>query len=137
MCEHGYYFKKNCPVCNEARIKELEESLELARNYKGIEARPCPLCEYKNGKFIKSCSMHSRIKELEEEQSERAADHMNLVEENHQLREQLARAEERLKRVQYKSHKNAYKVHGHFCQAVIDNKAIHDSVEQYFKDKGE
>jgi len=53
------------------------------------------------------------------------------------LKEQLARAEERLKRVQYKSHKNAYKVHGHFCQAVIDNKAIHDSVEQYFKDKGE
>ena len=49
----------------QERIEELEESLELARNYKGIEARPCPLCEYKNGKFIKSCSMHSRINELE------------------------------------------------------------------------
>ena len=106
------------------QIKELEESLELARNYKGIEARPCPLCEYKNGKFIKSCSMHSRIKELEaenksyhakaneyakecdeleEEQSERAADHMNLVEENHRLREQLAKAEEFVKHVSFDS----------------------------------
>jgi len=115
--------------------KELEESLELARNYKGFEARACPLCEYKNGKFIKYCSMHSRIKELEDEQTERAADHLKLVEENHRLREQLAEAEERLKRVQYKSHKNTYKVYGHFCQAVSDNKSIHDSIESYFNKK--
>ena len=38
-----------------------------------------------------------RIKELEEEQTERADDHMKLVEENHRLREQLARAEAVLK----------------------------------------
>ena len=44
-----------------ARLAAVEESLEFARNYNGIEGRPCPLCTYEDGVFIKSCQMHTDL----------------------------------------------------------------------------
>ena len=41
-----------------------EQQIKRAREYKGIEAWACPLCVYKNGKFIKSCNMHKQIDSL-------------------------------------------------------------------------
>ena len=43
------------------RLAAVEESLEFARNYSGIEGRPCPLCTYEDGVFIKSCQMHADL----------------------------------------------------------------------------
>lgn len=39
-------------------INELRETLAFAAQYKGIEARGCPLCRYEDGKFIEACQMH-------------------------------------------------------------------------------
>lgn len=49
--------------------KELElityykNQLERAKNYIGVEAWPCPLCEYKDEKFIKYCEPHRQLEE--------------------------------------------------------------------------
>jgi hypothetical protein len=45
-------------------IDDRDKQIELARTYKGIEAQACPLCEYREGKFIKSCEMHKQIQNL-------------------------------------------------------------------------
>lgn len=47
----------------ELQVSELKEDLEFARNYIGVEARPCPLCTYVEGKFISRCSMHGQLDE--------------------------------------------------------------------------
>ena len=41
--------------------KLLRQMLERARRYRGIEGYACPLCIYKNGKFVQSCAMHLQI----------------------------------------------------------------------------
>jgi len=48
-----------------AEITRLETQIKRAKTYIGIEAYPCPLCEYKEGKFISLCSLHEQIKTLE------------------------------------------------------------------------
>lgn len=48
-------------------IDRLKAELEKARTYTGFEGYPCPLCEYKDGVFIKNCEMHSQIAELKAE----------------------------------------------------------------------
>jgi hypothetical protein len=55
---------RNDYEADRARIQELEETLAFAAQYKGIEARACPLCKYENGKFIEACQMHKDMKEL-------------------------------------------------------------------------
>lgn len=57
-CRECGYYDDNSLDELRARIKELEETIEFARNYSGFEARACPLCTYENGKFIKRCRMH-------------------------------------------------------------------------------
>lgn len=44
--------------------QQLEEMMEEARTYTGLEAKPCPLCEFKDGVLIKECSMHTKISKL-------------------------------------------------------------------------
>lgn len=54
----------------EQAEKERDEArllLQRARDYKGIEGWPCPLCTYENGKFIARCQMHTRMDSLEAE----------------------------------------------------------------------
>lgn len=51
-------------------LEDLQLWFERARNYEGTEGWPCPLCEYRNGEFIKSCAMHRRITFLEKELSD-------------------------------------------------------------------
>ena len=45
-------------------FKLLKQQLERAKTYVGVEGYHCPLCEYKNGKFVKSCQMHADIEQL-------------------------------------------------------------------------
>jgi hypothetical protein len=52
-------------VSHLACVEKLEEQIERARSYKGIEAYPCPLCTYRDGIFIESCQMHKDMHELE------------------------------------------------------------------------
>lgn len=61
-----------------ARIAELEETLQFAAQYKGIEGRSCPLCRYENGVYLGPCQMHAdmdrmsdTIAELEAQLAER------------------------------------------------------------------
>ncbi len=49
-----------------AKLKASEELLEKARTYTGLEGYGCPLCEYKEGKFIKSCEMHRQLDDSNE-----------------------------------------------------------------------
>jgi len=42
-------------------IDRLRTDIERASTYKGIEAYACPLCIYKNGKFVERCQMHKEI----------------------------------------------------------------------------
>lgn len=48
----------------EEEIIKSKARLEVAKFYTGLEGYPCPLCEYKNGEFIKPCSFHHQIAEL-------------------------------------------------------------------------
>lgn len=66
--------QRNTIATQAAQVAKLEETLQFASTYRGYEARPCPLCKYKNGKFIEHCQMHkdmraqaARIGELERE----------------------------------------------------------------------
>lgn len=43
----------------DKRIAELEETLQFAAQYKGIEGRSCPLCRYENGVYLGPCQMHA------------------------------------------------------------------------------
>lgn len=45
-------------------IAALRATLEFAAQYKGIEGRACPLCEYVNGEFIETCQMHKDMDAL-------------------------------------------------------------------------
>ena len=64
--------KGNCDgVCeSQARkllnveIAKLEETLRFACEYTGFEGRPCPLCAYDNGVFVKHCEPHRQIEEM-------------------------------------------------------------------------
>lgn len=58
-------FHRQITAEKDAYIAELEKSLARARNYKGIEAYPCPLCAYEDGVFIEACQLHKDICELE------------------------------------------------------------------------
>lgn len=49
---------------------ELQETLEFAASYKGIEGRPCPLCTYDDGVFIKSCQMHTDMDKMQKRLAE-------------------------------------------------------------------
>lgn len=42
----------------------LRETLAFAAQYKGFEARACPLCTYENGKFVERCQMHTDMDNL-------------------------------------------------------------------------
>jgi hypothetical protein len=44
--------------------KLLRQVLEKARRYRGVEGYACPLCIYKNGKFVQPCAMHIQINAL-------------------------------------------------------------------------
>lgn len=48
-------------------VEDLQSQIRNARNYRGIEGYPCPLCEYENGVWIRNCSMHQQIEDLREE----------------------------------------------------------------------
>jgi len=45
----------------ERELAEVKQTLEECRTYKGIEAYPCWLCTYENGKFIKYCEPHRQL----------------------------------------------------------------------------
>lgn len=49
---------------------DLNEQFNRAKTYTGFEAYACPLCEYKDGKLIKLCSLHTQIANLKEENDE-------------------------------------------------------------------
>lgn len=53
----------NTIATQAARIEALEEKLQFAAQYKGYEARACPLCKYERGKFIEHCQMHKDMRE--------------------------------------------------------------------------
>ena len=53
----------NLAVC----FLELKKQLEDIRTYKSVMGRPCPLCEYQNGKFIKACNYHEEMKRPSDE----------------------------------------------------------------------
>lgn len=79
--------------------EELRDKLNLARAYRGLEARACPLCTYENGKFIKACSMHEQIEELRKQLADTQQDLHDArdgweaaVELNRELEQQLAQA---------------------------------------------
>lgn len=38
--------------------------IEKAKNYTGYEGYQCPLCEYKNGKFIKYYEPHRQLENV-------------------------------------------------------------------------
>lgn len=48
-------------------ITELQTELERTKNYGEFDSSPCPLCEFKEGKIVKLCSMHSQIQWLQAE----------------------------------------------------------------------
>ena len=48
-------------------IEQLQRQLRDAKYYQGVEAYPCPLCEYRDDIFIKNCALHQQIDELTEE----------------------------------------------------------------------
>jgi len=45
-------------------IAELEDIIDRARNYSGIEAEPCPLCTYQDGVFLDYCEPHRENEQL-------------------------------------------------------------------------
>ena len=51
----------------EGKLAAAEQKLEQARTYSGIEAYPCWLCTYENGKFIKYCEPHRQLAAAEAE----------------------------------------------------------------------
>jgi uncharacterized coiled-coil protein SlyX len=51
----------------QEEIEALRETIEFARNYRGHEARPCPLCIYENGVFKGCCEPHKQLAEMERE----------------------------------------------------------------------
>lgn len=44
----------------------LRDELDHARTYSPFSAKPCPLCEYADGKHTKPCAMHARMDEQSE-----------------------------------------------------------------------
>lgn len=48
-------------------IEDLQNDIRNARNYRGVEGYACPLCTYRNGVWIKNCSMHQQIENLTSE----------------------------------------------------------------------
>jgi len=50
-----------------ARAEIAEDAIAFAREYTGFEARPCPLCVYKEGVFQRRCSLHEQIDEARAE----------------------------------------------------------------------
>jgi len=52
------------------RVADLEETLAFAAQYKGIEARACPLCHYENGVFVDRCQMHKDMDALTKQVAE-------------------------------------------------------------------
>lgn len=48
-----------------AEIEELKQRIQRAKTYTGFEGYPCPLCTYKDGKFVESCELHKTIHELQ------------------------------------------------------------------------
>ncbi len=47
----------------QEQLEEAEGTLELARTYKGIEGRACPLCLYEDGYFKGNCEPHRQLHE--------------------------------------------------------------------------
>lgn len=47
-----------------AQVAYLEQQLEQAATYRGIEGYPCPLCKYDNGVFVARCQMHTDMDEM-------------------------------------------------------------------------
>ena len=48
----------------KSRLDDGERAIELlrrARNYTGLEGYPCPLCIYKDGRFLSACGYHNRF----------------------------------------------------------------------------
>lgn len=63
-------FIKACDIidCQTAEIKRLHDDiLYLHNEYSSFDGKPCPACEYKDGKFIKYCKLHERNQELKKE----------------------------------------------------------------------
>ncbi len=44
-----------------AEVERLAEEIERARTYTGLEWYGCPLCTYKDGALVQSCTMHAQI----------------------------------------------------------------------------
>ena len=53
----------------DLKIERLKQELERAATYSGVQGS-CPLCVYKNGKFIKFCELHSQIEHLNQKIAE-------------------------------------------------------------------
>ena len=62
--EHERYTLQAEVAALRAQVVDLQETLEFASTYKGIEGRSCPLCHYDNGVFVESCQMHKDMDEL-------------------------------------------------------------------------
>lgn len=58
------------PAALTKRVADLEETLAFAAQYKGIEARACPLCHYENGVFVDRCQMHKDMDALTKQVAE-------------------------------------------------------------------
>jgi hypothetical protein len=61
---NGVYPPHNWTTRAADEISQLRQQIERAKTYKGVEGYPCPLCEYKDGIFIKYCELHRQINEL-------------------------------------------------------------------------
>ncbi len=64
--EEANGYRLSCCELN-AKVKQLQSDLDKAKTYTGLEGHSCPLCEYKDGVFIKHCTMHEQIEQLQTE----------------------------------------------------------------------
>lgn len=64
----------------EEQLAECQQTIERARTYTGFEAYACPLCEYKEGKFVKYCQPHRQLAECESALNEWVAEYPKALE---------------------------------------------------------
>ena len=48
----------------ELQLAQVTKILSLAREYTGLELQACPLCVYKEGKFISYCTPHAQLAQV-------------------------------------------------------------------------
>lgn len=48
-------------------LSSAKRMLDFARNYNGLAAAPCPLCNYNEGILLEACGYHKEIERLQEQ----------------------------------------------------------------------